>query len=305
MFILSEANLGAARTGRVGTAAVLGRNVAGAPILLGRIAKPLDARASDFAGGGGRLLAAFARYRGPRVMLRRFTIALRMWVAAAAAVAAEARTMSCASACGSDPKTFNPLLVEDEASQTIRYLTGGVLIRLNRYNARAGRRAGHQMEGLGKRPAASISSCVRACAFPTALRFTRDDVVYTHARQLMDPNLHSPLPGTRSDRCPEGWNPSAPGRRRVRRAFPGPVAALAAQFDQSRHPVGALAVPKSPPCWVPSHWGEYKPGAYVLLRRNANYWKRECERAFPALSGFDPARDPTESRAGVVAFPSR
>src|SRR3984885_8923505 len=33
----------------------------------------------------------------------------------------------------SEPKTFNPLLVEEESSETIRYLTGGVLIRLNRY----------------------------------------------------------------------------------------------------------------------------------------------------------------------------
>ena len=32
----------------------------------------------------------------------------------------------------SDPKTFNPLLVEDDASETIRYLTGGVLVRVNR-----------------------------------------------------------------------------------------------------------------------------------------------------------------------------
>src|SRR6267378_6595689 len=32
----------------------------------------------------------------------------------------------------SDPKTFNPLLAEEDASETIRYLTGGVLVRLNR-----------------------------------------------------------------------------------------------------------------------------------------------------------------------------
>ena len=31
-----------------------------------------------------------------------------------------------------DPKTFNPLLVADESSETVRYLTSGVLIRLNR-----------------------------------------------------------------------------------------------------------------------------------------------------------------------------
>src|SRR5580692_767850 len=31
-----------------------------------------------------------------------------------------------------EPKTFDPALVEDEASETIRYLTGGVLMRVNR-----------------------------------------------------------------------------------------------------------------------------------------------------------------------------
>src|SRR5690348_18480073 len=31
-----------------------------------------------------------------------------------------------------EPKTFNPILVDDEASENVRYLTGGVLIRLNR-----------------------------------------------------------------------------------------------------------------------------------------------------------------------------
>ena len=32
----------------------------------------------------------------------------------------------------SDPKTFDPLLVDDDASETVRYLTGGVLVRVNR-----------------------------------------------------------------------------------------------------------------------------------------------------------------------------
>ena len=32
----------------------------------------------------------------------------------------------------SEPKTFDPLKVEDDASVSIRYLTGGVLLRLNR-----------------------------------------------------------------------------------------------------------------------------------------------------------------------------
>src|SRR4029077_19001911 len=32
----------------------------------------------------------------------------------------------------SDPKTFNPLVAEEDSSETVRYLTGGVLMRLNR-----------------------------------------------------------------------------------------------------------------------------------------------------------------------------
>ena len=32
----------------------------------------------------------------------------------------------------SEPKSFNPALVADDSSETIRYLTGGVLGRLNR-----------------------------------------------------------------------------------------------------------------------------------------------------------------------------
>src|SRR5439155_5122940 len=32
----------------------------------------------------------------------------------------------------SEPKTLNPLLMSDDSSETIRYLTGGVLLRVNR-----------------------------------------------------------------------------------------------------------------------------------------------------------------------------
>ena len=32
----------------------------------------------------------------------------------------------------SEPRTLDPALVEDDASETVRYLTGGVLVRVNR-----------------------------------------------------------------------------------------------------------------------------------------------------------------------------
>jgi len=32
----------------------------------------------------------------------------------------------------SDPKTFDPVLVDDDASERVRYITGGFLLRVNR-----------------------------------------------------------------------------------------------------------------------------------------------------------------------------
>jgi ABC-type transport system substrate-binding protein len=36
-----------------------------------------------------------------------------------------------------DPKTMDPLMVSDEVSDTVRYLTGGVLVRVNRKTQQA------------------------------------------------------------------------------------------------------------------------------------------------------------------------
>src|SRR5689334_7625186 len=89
-----------------------------------------------------------------------------------------------------EPKTFNPLLVEEEASETIRYLTGGVLIRLNRYT--------QELEGElatkwkvsenGRRIDFELRPNL---LFSDGTPFTCQDVAYT-MRQLMDPALHSP-----------------------------------------------------------------------------------------------------------------
>ncbi len=171
-----------------------------------------------------------------------------------------------------DPKTFNPLLVEDESSSSIRYLTGGVLIRLNRYT--------QELEGeLATRWKVSENGrridfeLRRGLRFSDGTPFTCDDVAYT-MRQLMDPALHSPVgdafrsaPGEVETRC------ASPSSASVR--FPGPVAALAAQFDGVAV-LSAHSPQKESAVLGPFELGEYKPGAYVLLRRNPNYWKRDA-----------------------------
>jgi peptide/nickel transport system substrate-binding protein len=182
-----------------------------------------------------------------------------------------------------DPKTFNPLLADDESSVAVRYLTGGVLIRLNRYT--------QELEGelatkwkvseSGQRIDFELRHGVR---FSDGSPFTCQDVAYS-MHQLMDPALHSPTgdafrsaPGEVDTQC------NGPFQAKVR--FPAPVAALAAQFDQVAI-LSAQSPKKESAVLGPFELGEYKPGAYVLLRRNPNYWKRDANgRPLPYLDSI-------------------
>ncbi len=182
-----------------------------------------------------------------------------------------------------EPKTFNPMLVEDEASETIRYLTGGVLIRFNR-----------QTQALEPELAVSwkvleggrkISFKLRdAVLFSDGTPFSAEDVAYT-MRALMDPNLHSPTGD--SFRSAEGpIKADVTGPRSIVITFPAPVAGLERLFDQvaivsSRSPRKEMAV------LGPFYVADYKPGSYVLLKRNSNYWKKDATgRRLPYLDAI-------------------
>jgi peptide/nickel transport system substrate-binding protein len=182
-----------------------------------------------------------------------------------------------------DPKTFNPLLVEEESSEAIRYLTAGVLIRLNRST--------QELEGElatkwkvsenGRRIDFDLRHGVR---FSDGAPFACPDVASTLHR-LMDPSLHSPAgdsfrtaPGDVDVKC------ASPYSAMVR--FPGPVADLAAHFDEVAI-LSAASPHKDTAVLGPFEVAEYKPGAYVLLRRNSNYWKRDsASRPLPYLDSI-------------------
>jgi peptide/nickel transport system substrate-binding protein len=172
-----------------------------------------------------------------------------------------------------EPKTFNPVLVDDEASENVRYLTGGVLIRLNR-----------QTQAL--EPALATSWAVskdgrkitfqlrQGIYFSDGTPFTSEDVAYT-MQLLMDPQTHSPTGD--AFRSGEGTvQVRTPSPQVAEITFPAPVAGLARLFDQ----VGILSArsPKKEMAVLgPFYVSEYKPGAHVLLRRNPNYWKHDAE----------------------------
>ena len=172
----------------------------------------------------------------------------------------------------SDPKTFNPLLAEEEASETIRYLTGGVLMRLNRLtqDLEPELATSWKVSDGGR----TISFKLRTgLAFSDGTAFSADDVAYT-VQQMMDPSLHSPTGDAfRSGDGKVETKVLAPGRIRV--TFPAPIAGLDKLFDQvailsARSPKKEIAV------LGPFDLYEYKAGNYVLLERNPHYWRHDA-----------------------------
>lgn len=170
-----------------------------------------------------------------------------------------------------DPKTFNPLLVEDESSAAIRYLTGGVLIRLNRYTQELeGELASKwKVSENGRRIDFELRPGVR---FSDGTPLTCQDVAYT-MHQLMDPALHSPVGDAFRSAAGDVATKCSGSTATVE--FPGPVAALAAQFDEVAI-LSASSAHKDSAVLGPFELADYKPGAYVQLKRNPNYWKRDA-----------------------------
>jgi peptide/nickel transport system substrate-binding protein len=172
----------------------------------------------------------------------------------------------------SEPKTFNPLLVADTSSEAIRYITAGVLIRVNR-----------QTQELQPELALSWRSVSQGRGIAFKLRqhvtfsdgtpFSGEDVAYT-LRTLFDAKLHTPTADA------FGANGTAvkietPADGEVVVTFPAPVAGLERLFDQ----VGILSsrsTKKEMATLGPFYVAQYKPGSEVVLARNPYYWKRDA-----------------------------
>lgn len=170
-----------------------------------------------------------------------------------------------------DPKTFNPLLVADDPSETVRYLTGGVLVRINRrtHALEPQLATSWKVSEGGKRIDFQLRS---GLLFSDGTPFSCEDVVYT-IRRLMDPALHSPI-GDVFRTAPGPVETSCTGPAAAMARFPGPLAALDYQFDQVV--ILSSRSPKKEAAGLgPFLVSEYRPGTYVLLKRNPNYWKKD------------------------------
>jgi peptide/nickel transport system substrate-binding protein len=191
-----------------------------------------------------------------------------------------------------EPKTFDPQKVDDDAAASIRYLTGGVLVRLNRQTQQLEPELAESWKI--SRDGRTISFRLRSgLLFSDGTPFSAEDVAFT-MRQLMDPALHSPTGDTfRSGNGNVETEVISPTQISIK--FPAEVSGLDRLFDQvailSEHsPKKEMAV------LGPFMVADYKPGTSVLLQRNPNYWKKDEQgRKLPYLDSIlleiQPNRD--------------
>ena len=172
-----------------------------------------------------------------------------------------------------EPKTFNPILVDDEASENIRYLTGGVLIRLNRQSQAL--EPGLSSSWTVSRDRRTISFHLRkGLYFSDGTPFGSEDVAYT-MRLLLDPQTHSPTGDAfRSGTGSVEVRTPAPDIAVI--TFPAPIAGLERLFDQVAI-MSAHSAKREMAVLGPFYVSDYKAGSEVLLRRNPNYWKRDAQ----------------------------
>jgi peptide/nickel transport system substrate-binding protein len=172
-----------------------------------------------------------------------------------------------------EPKTFNPLLVEDDASETVRYLTGGVLIRSNRETQKLEPELALSWK-LSKDGRGITFQLRKGVFFSDGTPFSADDVAYT-VKQMMDPALHSPTGDAfRSGTGPVNTQALAPDRIAI--TFSAPVAGLDQLFDQVAI-LSAHSPNKEKAVLGPFVVADHKPGSSLLLKRNSNYWKTDSQ----------------------------
>jgi peptide/nickel transport system substrate-binding protein len=173
-----------------------------------------------------------------------------------------------------DPKTFDPAKVDDEASELVRYLTGGVLLRLNRQTQQPEPQLAESFH-VSPQGTAIVFKLRDGLRFSDGTALTSADVAWSLRRVL--------APSTQSVVAEEFISPNevtidTPDKLTVRVHLPKPVVGVGKIFDEiaiepaNRPSEGRVT---SGPFTV----AEYKRGQYVRLSRNPNYWDHDAAGA--------------------------
>ena len=171
---------------------------------------------------------------------------------------------------GYDPKTFDPAKVDDEESETVRYLTAGVLLRFNRLAQKVEPELAQawSLSPDGK----TITFTLRpGLEFSDGSSLTARDVVWS-LRRVLSPATEAPV--AEEFVSPAGVTVNAPNDRTVVVHLPKRVIAIGKVFDEiAIEPAGRPSEGRvtSGPFVV----ADYQRSLYVRLRRNPHYFGRD------------------------------
>jgi len=183
----------------------------------------------------------------------------------------------------SEPKTFNPLKVDDDASLAVRYLTGGVLVRVNRKSQTVEGELADSWK-LSKDARQITLKLRRNVRFSDGTPFSAEDVAFT-VQRLMDPELHSPT-GDAFRSGPGQVVTKIISPAEISITFPAPVIGLDRLLDQVAL-MSAHSPKKEMAVLGPFMVADYKAGASLHMVRNPNYWKHDAQgHSLPYLDGI-------------------
>ena len=179
-----------------------------------------------------------------------------------------------------EPKSLHPLLAADDASEALRYLASGSLIRVNRLT---GALEPELAQSWNITPdSRSITFQLRpGISFSDGTPFGAADVVFTFA-QLGSAALH---PAVAESFSVGGALPkvTASGNLSVTVQFGSPVAGMERLFDQLSIVSGRSPL-KERASLGPFILATYRPGVEILLDKNPKYWKKDAAgRQLPYL----------------------
>lgn len=182
----------------------------------------------------------------------------------------------------SEPRTMDPAKVDDQSSETVRYLTGGVLVRINRQT--------QQPEpGLAEKYDVSPDGRTVTFHLRRQLRFsdgsalTSADVLAT-LKRILDPATEAPV--AEEFVQPKAVTLDAPDPLTVRVHLPVRLVSLAKIFDEIAIEPAAHAGSSSVTAG-PFHVVSITPGQYLLLQRNPYYWRKDqAARPLPYLASI-------------------
>ena len=166
----------------------------------------------------------------------------------------------------SEPKTFHPLKAGDDASETVRFLTAGTLLKINRKTQLPEPSVALKWKVLEGGLAVQFK-LREGLRFSDGTPFTPEDVVYTF-KQVAEIRSGFTDSLRQGDKAPTA---TVTGKNEVNVRFAGVTAGWERLIDglailsakspqQEKAVLGAFMV------------AEYKTGQYVLLARNPNFW---------------------------------